>query len=93
MWGAFLSEPLSIVALVGRCPANKLMERAPIRHRTNPFPPSPGGQGGAPGINPPFGGLDPGAGQVGHALLTRAPVAIARIAAPMLPRDLHVLSL
>ena len=22
MWGAFLSEPLRIVALVGRCPAN-----------------------------------------------------------------------
>ena len=33
MWGAFLSEPLSIVALVGRCPANKLMERIPIFRR------------------------------------------------------------
>ena len=41
MWGAFLSEPLSIVALVGRCPANKLMERAPIRHRNESFPPKP----------------------------------------------------
>ena len=27
MWGTFLSEPLSIVALVGRYPANWLMER------------------------------------------------------------------
>ena len=33
MWGAFLSEPLSIVALVGRYPANKLMERIPIGGR------------------------------------------------------------
>ena len=34
MWGTFLSEPLSIVALVGRYPANKLMERIPIFHRS-----------------------------------------------------------
>ena len=33
MWGAFLSEPLPIVALVGRCPANKLMGRIPIFRR------------------------------------------------------------
>ena len=33
MWGTFLSEPLSIVALVGRYPANKLMERIPIVYR------------------------------------------------------------
>ena len=33
MWGTFLSEPLSIVALVGRYPANKLMERIPILYR------------------------------------------------------------
>ena len=34
------SEPLSIVALVGRYPANKLMERIPILHRLifNGFP-------------------------------------------------------
>ena len=30
MWGAFLSEPLPIVALVGRHPANKLIGRIPI---------------------------------------------------------------
>ena len=30
MWGTFLSEPLPIVALVGRCPANKLIGRIPI---------------------------------------------------------------
>ena len=33
MWGTFLSEPLPIVALVGRYPANKLMGRIPIAHR------------------------------------------------------------
>ena len=32
MWGTFLSEPLSIVALVGRYPANWLMERMPVRN-------------------------------------------------------------
>ena len=33
MWGTFLSEPLPIVALVGRYPANKLIGRIPIRCR------------------------------------------------------------
>ena len=33
MWGTFLSEPLSIVGLVGRCPTNYLMERMPIYQR------------------------------------------------------------
>ena len=37
MWGTFLSEPLSIVALVGRYPANKLMERIPIPYRLEAF--------------------------------------------------------
>ena len=32
MWGTFLSEPLLIVALVGRYPANKLIRRIPIHH-------------------------------------------------------------
>ena len=30
MWGTFLSEPLPIVGLVGRCPANYLIGRTPI---------------------------------------------------------------
>ena len=33
MWGTFLSEPLLIVALVGRRPANQLIRRIPVRHR------------------------------------------------------------
>ena len=31
MWGTFLSEPLDIVAMVGRYPAIQLMSREPIR--------------------------------------------------------------
>ena len=30
MWGTFLSEPLDIVGLVGRYPANYLMSRVPV---------------------------------------------------------------
>ena len=37
VWGTFLSEPLSIVGLVGRYPANCLMERMPIHQRITPF--------------------------------------------------------
>ena len=37
MWGAFLSEPLRIVGLVGRYPANCLMRRMPIFVRLAPF--------------------------------------------------------
>ena len=33
VWGTFLSEPLRIVALVGRYPANKLMRRMLIHNR------------------------------------------------------------
>ena len=36
MWGPFLSEPLDIVASVGRYPADWLMSREPILHRS-PF--------------------------------------------------------
>ena len=93
MWGTFLSEPLSIVALVGRCPANKLMGRIPIDHRQKPLPEIPCGICGTSGINLPFGRLCRSGRQVGYALLTRAPVAIGGIATAMLPLDLHVLSL
>ena len=37
MWGAILSDPLDIEALVGRYPANKLIGRETIPKR-NPFP-------------------------------------------------------
>ena len=33
VWGTFLSEPLLIVGLVGRYPANNLIRRIPILYR------------------------------------------------------------
>ena len=45
------------------------------------------------GISRGFPRLYPCGGQVAYVLLTRAPVAGRRIAAPPLPLDLHVLSL
>ena len=92
MWGTFLSEPLSIVALVGRHPANKLMLRMPIPSRRS-FQPAPMPAPGLCGIRPSFPGLSPCRGQVAYVLLTSAPVAIGGVATAMLPLDLHVLSL
>ena len=94
MWGTFLSEPLDIVAMVGRYPAIQLMSREPIRFRnsliikrclfTIPW-----------GISRRFQRLFPRNGQVAHALRTLAPVAIntSTNLRVMLPLDLHVLSL
>ena len=59
MWGAFLSEPLPIVALVGRCPANKLMGRIPIAGKTLSRHPQEG-EAGHPVLTP-LSGDYPGA--------------------------------
>ena len=93
MWGTFLSEPLLIVAPVGRYPAGKLIRRIPILYRPKPLVMKICINMTTYGINPPFDGLSHSKGQVGYALLTRAPVAISTIASGMLPLDLHVLSL
>ena len=74
MWGTFLSEPLSIVVLVGRYPANKLMERIPIDNR-NSLIVKPCGFNILSDINLSFERLSPSMRQVGYVLLTRAPVA------------------
>ena len=37
MWPSTLSGRLRIIALVGRCPANQLMRRKPIRRRFSPL--------------------------------------------------------
>ena len=92
MWGTFLSEPLRIVALVGRYPANKLMRRMPILHRRI-FQRDAMQHHGIWGIRPSFPGLSPCGGQVAYVLLTSAPVAGGSIATSPLPLDLHVLSL
>ena len=93
MWGTFLSEPLRIVALVGRYPANWLMRRMPSPHRIAPL-----ANRGCPrlalcGIRRDFSRLSPCGGQVAYVLLTRAPVAAGGVATTALPLDLHVLSL
>lgn len=75
MWGTFLSEPLSIVGLVGRYPANCLMERIPIDNR-NSLIITPCGKIMPSGINLSFERLSQSCRQVGYVLLTRAPVAI-----------------
>ena len=92
MWGTFLSEPLRIVALVGRHPTNQLMRRMPIPCRRS-FQPERRPVPVLCGIRPGFPGLSPCLGKVAYALLTRAPVAARSIATPALPLDLHVLSL
>ena len=92
MWGTFLSEPLRIVASVGRYPADQLMRRMPILHRrVFPHPKMPPDD--LRGISLPFGRLSPCGGQVAYVLLTRAPVVSRRASSSLLPFDLHVLSL
>ena len=75
MWGTFLSEPLSIEVLVGRYPANKLMERIPIDDRNSLISKSCD-LNMLSDINLSFERLSPSYRQVGYVLLTRAPVAI-----------------
>ncbi len=85
MWGTFLSEPLSIEGLVGRDPANNLMERIPIGGR-NSLARGPCGPRAPSGINLSFERLSPGRRQVGYVLLTRAPVAIFPLLGNAAPR-------
>ena len=65
----------------------------PIRRRIAPLTPRRCLHGVSCGISRGFPRLYPCGGQVAYVLLTRAPVAGRRIAAPPLPLDLHVLSL
>ncbi len=74
MWGTFLSEPLRIVDLVGRYPANYLMRRMPIPNQYS-FQTSRMPEIFLRGIRRRFRRLSPCPGQVAYVLLTRAPVA------------------
>ena len=85
MWGTFLSEPLSIDALVGRYPANKLMERIPIDNR-NSLTIRRCLQMVLSDIRPSFEGLSLSYRQVGYVLLTRAPFAISLLLENAAPR-------
>ena len=74
LWGTFLSEPLPIVALVGRYPANQLIGREPIRRRRN-FQRAAMQQLVPSWISRRFHRLSTGNGHVAHALRTLPPVA------------------
>ena len=80
MWGVFLSEPLDIVAMVGRCPAIQLMSREPIRYRRT-FQPKAMQPHVVWDISRRFHRLSPCIGQVAHVLRTLPPVA-ARVLLP-----------
>ncbi len=76
VWPITLSGRLSIVALVGRYPTNKLMDRGPIPRR-RPKPPlilKRCHSRISSGIRPPFGSLSQTVGQVAHVLRTRSPL-------------------
>ena len=85
LWGAFLSEPLPIVALVGRYPANKLIGREPIRRRRN-FQYNAMKHRIPSGISRRFHRLSPGNGHVAHALRTLPPVAAMTLPPRAAPR-------
>ena len=85
LWGAFLSEPLPIVALVGRHPANKLIGREPIRRRRN-FQYNAMRHRIPSGISRRFHRLSPGNGHVAHALRTLPPVAARILLSRAAPR-------
>ena len=92
MWGTFLSEPLSIVGLVGRYPANCLMERMPIYQRWifSKYPHA------GPLLHAVLVRLSPGYPPLIGKLHTRySPVRRSppKYCYPVLPLDLHVLSL
>ena len=85
LWGAFLSEPLPIAALVGRYPANKLIGREPIRRRRN-FQYNAMKHRIPSGISRRFHRLSPGNGHVAHALRTLPPVAARILLSRAAPR-------
>ena len=85
LWGAFLSEPLPIAALVGRHPANKLIGREPIRRRRN-FQYRAMRHNIPSGISRRFHRLSPGNGHVAHALRTLPPVAARTLPPRAAPR-------
>jgi hypothetical protein len=88
-----LSHQLLIVGLVGRYPANCLISRTPIFKRIAAIIIKRCHFIMLRGINPGFPGLSPTLRKVVYVFRTRLPVASERIATPLLPLDLHVLSL
>ena len=74
VWGATLSGPLPVIALVGRYPTNKLMGRRPLSKRITPLINRSLTLRIPWGISSPFELLSPTSRQVTNALLTRSPL-------------------
>ncbi len=74
VWRIILSDPLDIIALVGRYPTNKLMSRRPLSWQETPFNPAPCEARVLSGISPSFERLSRTRRQVVYVLLTRAPL-------------------
>jgi hypothetical protein len=86
VWPTTLSGRLSIVALVGRYPTNKLIERGIIPERKLETEASFNHEIMRPmalcGISSPLELLSPTLEQISHALLTRSPLYLRRRVAP-----------
>ena len=76
VWLIVLSDQLSVVALVGRYPANKLMDREPLPKRKNISSIDHAISWKISGISTGFPVLSQSSGQVAHVILTRSPLNI-----------------
>jgi hypothetical protein len=74
VWLIILSDQLSIVALVGHYPTNKLMERSPIYSRLTALPERSADLDSSFGISSGFPELSPANRNVSYVLRTRAPL-------------------
>ena len=91
MWPFDLSVRLLIVDLVSRYPTNYLIRREPIFHQVSLLAYRSCGQYTLCGISDRFQSLSRFERQVAHALLTRPPLNLIRIATHQVPFDLNVL--
>ena len=80
MWPITLSGRLPIVDLVGRYLTNYLIGREPTLHRIPPLTPESCDPVVLCGISNCFQLLSPSHRQIVHALLTRPPLGLLRIA-------------
>ena len=74
VWLIILSDQLSIVAMVGRYPTIKLMDRSPISSRPKALPIQPADRIRLFGISSGFPELSPAKRYVSYVLRTRAPL-------------------
>ena len=91
MWPFDLSVRLLIADLVSRYLTNYLIRREPIFHQVSLLVYKPCGSYTSCGISDRFQSLSRFERQVAHALLTRPPLSLYRIATQQAPFDLNVL--